>query len=511
MKLSLDEIDKTGEVASADDMTAFDFATKIPVARPVIKASGRAFVAASGYTRRDLATSVLNNTKIGRSVLERAGRGEPLNLTPEETKHLEALGYGVNILTGTTTSKARGLARLLNAPSFLRAMFGTVFHAPVLNALAKGDMPAAAAFTKEYGRAYLMIATLTMLAELFLLDEDEDLEYDPRSSKFMVVPTKFGYGVPLLGPAGSVIRFLARAATGQKKLSDGEIVNLRKSWLNFGFASEAQKAKGVGYKQGQVADLMNFGRGKLHAGINSAVSVAIGENFFGNEENRAKLAAESFVPITPLAGLEAAEAKGPAAAAFVSALEFAGVNTRPDFTDPDIQRQAAGSEEKFKEQAGGRMHRAAGPSASSSDRTRMKEFVDKMKASGTTNAELLKMLEDEQKTQGSTKTSKNGKKTAYGRRIQRFQRMITRSDTEKGAAIRDAGNAIFKATEESSSDEDKEAAKLAMKELTRLERYAALKNALKRQGMKTDFIVSPTSNKTTAYGERRKKLRKLMK
>jgi len=511
MGIEFNDISATGDVSEADDMFRIGLTHQIPligdrVVGPAVDASARAYAAASNKIRREFGDILLNNTKRGRRI-----QADPTNLSKEDLEHLKHLGWGVNVLSGRGTMKhAEGASRVLGAPRFMKAAFDTILHRPILNPLLTGDYQAAGAFAKEYLRVYATVAAIYIMANLFL-DDDEEIEWDPRSSKWADIPIHLpfmpkGYAWNPLAAISPQLRFLARGITGQKKTGSG-IVNLRDSWLPvnavrkmLGLPPEKQKTF---YGQNQWSDLGQYLRTKLHPGLNGAIGLLVGTDFWGNERSRWRLLADSFTPISPGQTVEAGQAKGAVAGVVVGGMEFFGLTTKPDYSDPDVLRSVASSDKVFEESARKRLYSAAAPGASSDDRTRMRKFLSVMKESGTKDAEIFAMLDAERKARGeSVRQSKKGVLTSYGRRVRQVKTILAGKDDSAW----DASNALYKATEESASAEEKADAAKLVAGMSWNERRRVLRMALKRHGTKTE--VGPAKS-PSAYDQRVIRLKKL--
>ena len=242
-------------------------------------------------------------------------------------------------------------------------------------------------------------------------------------------------------------------------------------------------------------------RTKLHPGLNAAAGVLTGEDFWGNERSRWKLLAGSFLPISPVQAVEAYQAKGAVSGVAVGVSEFFGLSTNPNFNDPDILRQTAGSEEKFAEQIGAKLYAASGPGTDAESRKNMRDFVLGMKKSGTTDAEIYAMLEAEQKSKGlSTKKTENGgRRSSYGRRLQNVKEILAGADAPDAATMRDTGLAIYKATEKTASDKEIAKAKEVMASMSLPEKVKALKYAMKEYG---ESSIDSSGKFTDAYRKR---------
>lgn len=504
MKLALNIPDRTGNYDSVDDMFRLNLTRSIPVLGTVVDASGRSFATASNEIRTDFADFLLGNTKVGREI-----QANPKNLTQKQKDHLENIGWGVNVLTGRgNLPHAEGAARVLGAPRFIKSSIDTILHRPILRPLLKGDFAAAGSFAIEYLKVYAAVSAMYIVSGLFR-DPDEEIEWDLRSSKWGDIPLKGGYSINPLAVIAPQLRMMARLISGQKKTGKG-IINLRESWLPFATAEE--RLEGVPYGQSQWADFGGYLRTKAHPGINAAAGILTGTDFWGNPQHRGLALLGAFSPISPVQAYEALQAKGVGAGVGVGLAEFFGFNTKPDFNDPDIMRQVAGSEEAFNEKISKLLYDAAAPGADSDERVKAKKLIKDMFSSGMTKEDALSLIAEKQKSDGGSLNlfERGGKRTSYGRRVRALNDLLNNeqpADPKADALHLDSGNAFYRATETKSSDKSKVRAQKFMTKMSLGEQIKAMRSAVIRNGGST--ISRTDDGKLTSYGKRLAKLRQL--
>ncbi len=246
-----------------------NFASRIPVIGPMVKASERAYV---GYLNK-LRVDIFANG---------ADRLREQGITPENNPEAyKSLANFINNATGRGNLGALELAApvlngLFFSPRYIMSRFN------LLNPVTYAKMPAPV--RKMALKSVLSYVGFTVLF-IGLLDaafDDLDIEWDPRSTDF----GKLRIGKTRIDPwAGfqQVVRLLAQLATGQKKnTKTGAITNL--DGRKFPFETRADVA-------------LRFGRSKLSPTASTVANVLSGKTIVGEEVT---VGGELLKNVTPL-------------------------------------------------------------------------------------------------------------------------------------------------------------------------------------------------------------------
>jgi len=192
-------------------------------------------------------------------------------ITLEQAKVLATL---VNVATGRGVLGPRGAmgavaaASVFFAPKFVASRFQLAVGQP----LWKGDLKTKRIVAQEYARAIAGTAIITslllLMRELFKDDDDEDegYELDPRSSDFGKVRIGNTRIDPLFGLSQTIV-FATRVATGQRKSSSGEIIDMR--------------GEDKSYFHSVAGTMGSFLRSKLAPAIGASINIASGEDIVG--------------------------------------------------------------------------------------------------------------------------------------------------------------------------------------------------------------------------------------
>jgi hypothetical protein len=213
-------------------------------------------------------------------------------------------------------------------------------------------------------------------------------------------------------------------------------------------------------------------------------------------------------PITPLQAYEAIKTKGVIEGSIVGLSEFFGFSTKPNFNDPDVMKNIAGSEEAFRKKVGDRLYDASNPGAKSGKRKLTSDLIQAMKEQGLTKEDATAMLADRQKRLGkSTRKVENGKSTSYGRHVKAVEDLFDAGvGSEEEELMRDFGNKLYSGTATDATPKSEEKALLSLDGMTLEQSISALRAAAIRNG---DKPISDGGK--TAYGKRLNRLREFYK
>lgn len=246
-----------------------NFASKLPIIGPAIKASERAYTGFLNKLRADVFTN-------GADRLREQG------ITPENNPEAyKALASFINNATGRgNLGGAEAAAPVLNALFFSPRYVASRIN--LLNPVTYAKMPAPVRKMALKSMAAYVGFNVMLLAIADAAFDDLEVEWDPRSTDF----GKFRVGDTRYDPwAGfqQVVRFVAQMVSGQRKSTKtGEISEI--NGIKFPFETRADVA-------------LRFIRSKLSPSAATIANVLAGEDMVGNEVTLKTEVAKNIIPL----------------------------------------------------------------------------------------------------------------------------------------------------------------------------------------------------------------------
>ncbi len=223
-------------------------------------------------------TAILNRLRADSFDALEASLARNGKATPDEAK---ALANFVNVATGrgklgkigktNLESAAVPLAQLFFSPRYVVSRFQLLAGQP----LYWGSWRTRKLVAQEYGRALIGLGTFYGLASI--LNEDESIEADPRSSDFGKIRFGSTRVDPLAGLAQPIV-LGAKIVTGEKR-------KLEEPWQKPSTVDIRGDKKPV-VEDGVFGEMMRFGRTKLAPVPGAAVNIASGEDVIGRSLRR---------------------------------------------------------------------------------------------------------------------------------------------------------------------------------------------------------------------------------
>lgn len=415
-KLALSPDDGTGNFTQVEDAHRLDLASKIPFLGRMVEASNRTYA------------TYLNTLRADVFDLHMANSDDPSDVSDEK---IQAIAAGVNELSGRgdVGRHAESLAVPFWAPRFIKSAFDVATFKPVhgkgIGGLGsvKTTRETKAMFAKEYLKVAGSIVAIYALASLFRGKDDDPIELDLRSNKFGAI--RFGKQVfNPLSYARSVLTLLAKLITGQEKRANGEIVNLRESYLPF--ASDKQRAQKTPYGSGMADPFLSFMEGKRHPMLSTVWSLPIvsGKKFGGRKQTWFGAAADLATPLTPRQIYDLYQTDDADAATVSALLTVLGFDVKPDHQNPVVMAYEADSPAEFRKRVGNVLYTATGEKASEGEKALARKLLAGMPEDDS--VAILRESVQAKRTASHAKTplrirESSGKLSSYGERLARLR------------------------------------------------------------------------------------------
>ncbi len=309
----IDFTDVAGPISKQEEVRAGDLWRKLagknwtllsPLARGVV-ASERAYTGFLNNLRVDMADAMIATF---------AADGRPT------AAQLRDIGALVNAGTGRATVGQNARQAMANAshvffsPNYFVSRLQLIGNLRrVVTGGESGTNATRKLYAKEYARALASLAVLYGIAEL-LLDDEDGVTFDPRSSDFGKI--KLGdTRVDPLGGLAQITTFAGRSVSGQTKDEAGVVTDLR--------------GKNVPVGGRTTSDVFfDFVRGKLAPVPGEMMSVYVGETFDHKPTTVRRVAVGLFVPMSVESVIEGWSDLGFARGTAAGALNVLGVGVR---------------------------------------------------------------------------------------------------------------------------------------------------------------------------------------
>lgn len=293
-ELGISPGDGRGNFGPADDIFRPDIASRVPL----VKRHMRAFSVVLNEFRANLFDKLLAASK------------DPSDLSEEKIKAIASLA---NSWTGRGPlpkgMSAESLGYIFWAPRFVSSAidvstkpFRMVGEAALdrITGSEKYDREMRAMWWKQYGRLTAGMAALYATAYAMHVveygnDDEFYIEMDPTSANFGNIKIPFGnHNVNPFNFVRPTLTFLARALTGEMKTAQRKKMQLA-PWA---WSAEAKEA-GYGQRGGIKETLYDFAQTKQNPFYNSALQIATGKDFYGNDMNRLWAVISGIAPLVP--------------------------------------------------------------------------------------------------------------------------------------------------------------------------------------------------------------------
>lgn len=489
-----------GNFQEVDDYTELDLVDRIPVVgKVIIDPSSRSAAQASNRMKLILSKSLLGMTEIGRGILEKEGLG----LTKAEREHIEVLGWGVNVLTGTGNKSLHGANMILTSARFMLATMQGVTGAPVWRSLARGDKQAAGAFAKEYARYAGTVAAIYAMAYAVKAmaggdDDEKDMTLNPLKPGVGDIPipgTSLSWNP--MNQYASYLKYLAPLAAGRKYTRSGDVIRLSRITP---FAGDEVKAQDV-----DVNALWEhhgrFAKGKLHPAIHAIVAMTSGKDFMGRDKASWRLLLESILPISTTTSVEAFATQDPASAAILTAAEVFGFDVTPDYDTRAMLEFHSATDAEYRKEAAKRLNKALAPSASDTDRVKGLKAVYGMSFDDA--KEMMMAAEREDKPGKSDQELfqmfyGNGNRTRWGEKMRDLKTLIETADPKSPV-----GQVIFNGFKDKAGGLESGIAEASLEGMSQGRAEELLRQHMRRYGKSTSYYYN---GKKTEYGRIRDRL-----
>jgi hypothetical protein len=286
----------------------------------LVRGSQRAYLTFLNNLRADTFDSMLNQLQKG----------------PTPTREeMESIAKYINVATGrgdlgkgALNQAAVGLNTIFFAPRLVASRFQIIGGMPIFKATGRTK----ALVLQEYAK-FLMGATIVYaLAGMAQDDDDEPLEFDPRSSDFL----KVRYGDTRVDPLGGLIQatvFTSRIISGETKSAKGKIVPIRDTMRLANLFRDVPRTDKVPYGGRNVFNVgADFMRTKFSPAFGGFVDLTVGENVIGEPVTPLDIAYKMTIPMSFDEARETMEVHGmPKGPALTTLMLFgAGVQTYSD-------------------------------------------------------------------------------------------------------------------------------------------------------------------------------------
>jgi len=286
----------------------------------LVRGSQRAYLTFLNNLRADTFDSMLNQLQKG----------------PTPTREeMESIAKYINVATGrgdlgkgALNQAAVGLNTIFFAPRLVASRFQIIGGMPIFKATGRTK----ALVLQEYAK-FLMGATIVYaLAGMAQDDDDEPLEFDPRSSDFL----KVRYGDTRVDPLGGLIQatvFTSRIISGETKSAKGKIVPIRDTMRLANLFRDVPRTDKVPYGGRNVFNVgADFMRTKFSPAFGGFVDLTVGENVIGEPVTPLDIAYKMTIPMSFDEARETMEVHGmPKGPALTTLMIFgAGVQTYSD-------------------------------------------------------------------------------------------------------------------------------------------------------------------------------------
>jgi hypothetical protein len=283
----------------------------------LVRGSQRAYLTFLNNLRADTFDSLLNQLQKG----------------PTPTREeMESIARYINVATGrgdlgkgAFNQAAVGLNTIFFAPRLVASRFQIIGGMPIFKATGRTK----ALVLQEYAKFIMGAAIVYALAGMAQDDDDEPLEFDPRSSDFL----KVRFGNTRVDPLGGLIQatvFTSRVLSGETKSAKGKITPIRDTLRPANLFRDVPRTDKVPYGGRNVFNVgADFMRTKFSPAFGGFVDLTVGENVIGEAVTPLDIAYKMTVPMSFDEARETIEAhgmpKGPALTALM--LFGAGVMT----------------------------------------------------------------------------------------------------------------------------------------------------------------------------------------
>jgi len=314
-KLPISKTDGSGNFTEIDDVHRLQLVERIPG----VAMSNRAYA------------TFLNQIRVELFDMFLADSSDP---TGTDVAKLREIADLVSVMTGRGPAgkHAETLSAFLYAPRFLSA---AAELATPYGILKKQSGESRMRTMKQYARMLGSLTIIYAIHALFRSPDDPPVETDPRSADFGAI-TIGSFKFNPINWTRPVITTLARLLSGQQKTAEG-ITNLRGKWLPF--ATEKERKMPVPFGQGMENVMTRFVRSKAHPIWSTIWTATTGFEFSGERATTAGLAAGAFSPIAMREVWEAYHIEDWDAASILSILIVLGVDIKPDYKSPKVERR----------------------------------------------------------------------------------------------------------------------------------------------------------------------------
>lgn len=293
-ELGISPGDGRGNFGPADDIFRPDIASRVPL----VKRHMRAFSVVLNEFRANLFDKLLAASK------------DPSDLSEDKIKAIASLA---NSWTGRGPlpkgMSAESIGYIFWAPRFVSSAidvstkpFRMAGEAALdrITGSEKYDREMRGMWWKQYGR--LTAGMMALYATAYAMhvvehgnDDEFYIEMDPTSANFGNIKIPFGnHNVNPFNFVRPTLTFLARALTGEMKTAQRKKMQLA-PWA---WSAEAKEA-GYGQRGGIKETLYDFAQTKQNPFYNSALQIATGKDFYGNDMNRLWAVISGIAPLVP--------------------------------------------------------------------------------------------------------------------------------------------------------------------------------------------------------------------